>query len=90
MKNQITIEPKKLYRMPWSKTDNASSYLEITRKCNITCEYCPQNNIPLSDKSFSQIKFELDELLTIRKSDVIPIAASRNQTVGVNLVWNII
>ncbi len=74
MGNNHTIDTRALYRMPWSKTDNAGSYLEITRSCNMACEYCPQTNIPCTDKPFIQVRHELDELISIRKSDVIHIA----------------
>ncbi len=55
-------------------TDNASTWLEITRSCDITCDYCPQDKPECSIKSFDQVSFELDELLKMRKCNTIIIA----------------
>jgi len=31
----VYLDPKNYYRLPWSLTDNAISWLEPTWKCNI-------------------------------------------------------
>jgi hypothetical protein len=48
------IDPSNLYRMPWTSSDNAFSWLEITRRCNLQFGYCYQKNRPGSDKDMSQ------------------------------------
>jgi hypothetical protein len=63
-----------LYRMPWTQSDNSSTWLEITRACDITCEYCVQEHKGTTHKPFSQVCFEIDELLRLRKTDSIVVA----------------
>ena len=69
-----------LYRMPWKMSDNAMSWLEPTRRCNITCDACFTINDPKSEKSLSQIRKELDTLLSIRKCDAVLIAGGEPLT----------
>ena len=45
-----------LFRVPWSISDNAFSWLEITRRCDLNCSYCYQTSDPSSDKTISQIE----------------------------------
>jgi hypothetical protein len=35
-----SLDTSKLLRMPWTNSDNAFSWLEITRKCDLNCDYC--------------------------------------------------
>mgnify|MGYP002357097554 FL=1 len=66
--------------MPWKMSDNAMSWLEPTRRCNITCDACFTINDPKSEKSLSQIRKELDTLLSIRKCDAVLIAGGEPLT----------
>lgn len=68
------IDTMSLFRMPWTMTDNAFSWLEITRRCDLNCDYCYQTNDPLSHKSIPQIKKELKAVLRLRKSDTMIIS----------------
>jgi len=36
----MTIERKKLYRFPWSKTDNPGGWVEVTDECDLSCPGC--------------------------------------------------
>ena len=63
-----------LYRMPWTNSDNAFSWLEITRRCDLSCSYCYQTNDPDSDKSVAQVRQELQTLLRLRKCDTLFIS----------------
>jgi MoaA/NifB/PqqE/SkfB family radical SAM enzyme len=47
---QNNLDVPRLYRMPWTQSDNAFSWLEITRRCDLRCDYCYQTNNPHSDK----------------------------------------
>jgi MoaA/NifB/PqqE/SkfB family radical SAM enzyme len=65
------INTGNLFRMPWSKSDNAFSWLEITRRCDLNCSYCYQKSDPSSDKSLFQIEHDLKAMLAIRKTDTV-------------------
>jgi hypothetical protein len=69
--HDVSLDTSQLLRMPWTNSDNAFSWLEITRRCNLTCGYCYQTNDPLSDKGISEIKEELTTLLRLRKCDTV-------------------
>jgi hypothetical protein len=69
-----TIDTARLYRMPWSMSDNAFCWLEPTRACDLRCEYCYQHNDPSSHKNLTQIEHELDAMLGLRRTDAVIIA----------------
>lgn len=69
-----TLDTGGLFRMPWTNSDNAFSWLEITRRCNLDCGYCYQTNRPDSDKRLARIESEIDTLLRLRKTDTIFIS----------------
>ena len=70
----VHLDPKNYYRLPWSLTDNAISWLEPTRKCNIVCEGCYRINDPRGHKSLEQIKEELAVFKKFRTTDGVSIA----------------
>jgi hypothetical protein len=74
------IETDRLFRMPWTMTDNAMTWLEPTRKCNITCDACFAINDPKSQKSLSQIEEELEIALKLRRCDAMLIAGGEPLT----------
>jgi hypothetical protein len=74
------IDTQKLYRIPWTTTDNGMSWFEPTRKCNITCDYCYAPSDPNSEKSLSQIESELKGSLALRKCDLMMIAGGEPLT----------
>jgi hypothetical protein len=74
------IDIQKLYRLPWNTTDNGMSWIEPTRKCNITCEYCYATNDPNSEKPLSQVEAELKGSLALRKCDLMMIAGGEPLT----------
>ena len=69
-----------LYRMPWTMSDNAFTWLEPTRKCNMACEYCYQRNDNKSQKTLVQIEMELRALFRLRKCDTLLIAGGEPLT----------
>ena len=68
------LDPKNYYRLPWSLTDNAISWLEPTWKCNIYCEGCYRINDPRGHKPLAQVKEELAVFKKHRLTDGISIA----------------
>jgi hypothetical protein len=74
------INMAKLFRLPWTMADNALSWLEPTRKCNITCDACFATNDPESQKSLPQIEAELQTLLRLRRCDAMLIAGGEPLT----------
>lgn len=74
------INTAELYRMPWTMSDNAFTWLEPTRKCNMACEYCYQRNDSKSQKSLAQIEMELRALFRLRKCDTLLIAGGEPLT----------
>ncbi len=73
-KPEKKLDTSTLLRMPWTNSDNAFSWLEITRRCNLNCEYCYQKNLPHSDKAIIQVEKELRTILRLRKCDTIFIS----------------
>lgn len=74
------INTAKLFRLPWTMADNALSWLEPTRQCNITCDACFAANDPESQKSLAQVESELQTLLHLRRCDAMLIAGGEPLT----------
>ena len=68
------IDPKLLYRLPWTMPDNGITWLEPTAQCNLNCYGCYRKNIKNSHKPLDDVKHELDFFQSLRKSDCISIA----------------
>ena len=56
------------------------TWLEPTRKCNITCDACFQMNDPRSQKSLEQIEREVETMLRLRRCDAMLIAGGEPLT----------
>ncbi len=78
MNHKTMVLPKvdtlKLYRMPWTFSDNPFSWMEPTRNCDLNCAYCYQEHDKNSNKSLDQFEKDLKGLLSLRKCDAINIA----------------
>jgi MoaA/NifB/PqqE/SkfB family radical SAM enzyme len=74
------IDTSKLYRMPWTMSDNGLSWLEPTRNCNLPCEYCYQRHDTKSHKSLPQIEMELKGIMKLRRCDAMIIAGGEPLT----------
>jgi MoaA/NifB/PqqE/SkfB family radical SAM enzyme len=79
-KASARINPESLFRMPWTMSDNSLTWLEPTRKCNITCDACFASNDPHSDKSLAQINHEVETMLKFRRCDGMLIAGGEPLT----------
>ena len=73
MNTAAGLTPREYYRLPWSLTDNAISWLEVTDDCNLECEGCYRPHIK-NHKSLAQIAEELAVFKRRRKSDCMSIA----------------
>ena len=71
---QHPVNPQTLFRLPWTMSDNAMTWLEPTRQCDITCDACFHENDPESQKSLEQIERELKTMLRLRRCDAMLIA----------------
>jgi len=80
VKDQYKIDTNLLFRMPWTMSDNAMTWLEPTRKCNITCDACFTINDPKSQKTLAQIEDELQTALRLRRCDAMLIAGGEPLT----------
>ncbi len=67
------LTPREYYRLPWSLTDNAISWLEITDDCNLECVGCYRPH-KKNHKTLAQIADELAVFKRCRKSDCMSIA----------------
>ena len=68
------LDPKALFRLPWSLNDNVLAWLEPTKRCNLYCQGCYSRNDPKSDKTLEQIRSDLDVFTKNRQVDSISIA----------------
>lgn len=73
METVAELNPREYYRLPWSLTDNAISWLEVTDDCNLACEGCYRPHIK-NHKSLEQIAEELAVFKERRKSDCMSLA----------------
>jgi hypothetical protein len=68
------LDHRKLYRLPWSATDNIISWLEPTKQCNLYCHGCYSANAPGSHKTLEAIAHDLDVFERFRQTDAVSIA----------------
>lgn len=80
LKATHAIDTSKYYRMPWTMSDNGLSWLEPTRNCNLSCEYCYQRHDPQSHKSLLRVESELVSMMKLRKCDAMIIAGGEPLT----------
>ncbi|MCU7496319.1 MAG: radical SAM protein [Ignavibacteria bacterium] len=71
---ELLIDQKNLYRLPWTLPDNAISWLEPTSLCNLSCDGCYRENEKNSHKSLDVVKKELDVFVKLRITDGVSIA----------------
>src|SRR5512140_3295805 len=68
-----SIDHLKLYRLPWSLTDNPIAWLEPTQQCNLACDGCYRQNVK-AHKSIDEVQSELDTFARLRNFDGVSIA----------------
>jgi len=67
------LDHTRLYRLPWSLTDNPIAWLEPTQQCNLACDGCYRQNIK-DHKSMDVVQDELDTFMRLRNFDGVSIA----------------
>ncbi len=70
----LFLDHNKYYRLPWTLPDNAISWLEVTKACNLYCEGCYRENDPRGHKPLDEIKRDLQVFKRLRKTDGVSIA----------------
>jgi molybdenum cofactor biosynthesis enzyme MoaA len=80
MRSHRPLDHRKLYRLPWSVTDNIIAWLEPTKQCNLRCHGCYSANVPGSHKSLATIAHELDVFERFRQTDAVSIAGGEPLT----------
>ena len=70
----LFLDHNRYYRLPWNLPDNAISWLEVTKACNLHCEGCYRENNPKQHKSIEQIKRDLAIFKKYRKTDGVSLA----------------
>lgn len=68
------LNVKNYYRLPWSYADNAVSWLEPTKQCNLRCEGCYRDTEVDRHKTLSEVKSDLEVFKKYRISDCVSIA----------------
>lgn len=67
------LDPRALYRLPWTLQDNAIAWLEPTMKCNLACDGCYRANVA-QHKSLKEVAADLDVFARYRNFDSVSIA----------------
>ncbi len=67
------LDHRKLFRLPWSYSDNVIAWLEPTSKCNLSCEGCYRANVD-EHKPLDEIARDLDVFEKFRTFDGVSIA----------------
>jgi len=67
------LDPLRLYRLPWSLTDNPIAWLEPTQACNLACDGCYRQNVR-AHKSMAEVEQELATFGRLRNVDGYSIA----------------
>jgi hypothetical protein len=69
----MSIKRDKLYRFPWSRTDNPGGWIEVTDECDLSCPACYRFNL-MGHVPVEEIKSEVLKLKQCLNCDCIAIA----------------
>ena len=67
------LDHRKLYRLPWSLSDNPIAWLEPTQQCNLACDGCYREN-RTTHQSLDEVQSDLDVFARLRTFDGVSIA----------------
>ena len=67
------IPREKLYRFPWSKTDNPGGWIEVTDICNLQCPGCYRHQLE-GHREVEHVKNDIDDLIRLTNCDSIAVA----------------
>ena len=60
----MSLNRKRMYRFPWSRTDNPGGWVEVTDRCDLSCRGCYRHRLT-GDEPLQKLK---EEVLAIRKA----------------------
>jgi pyruvate-formate lyase-activating enzyme len=66
------IQREKLYRLPWSKTDNPGGWIEVTDVCDLNCPGCYRHQIE-GHRPLDIIKKDINDLIRLTNCDCIAV-----------------
>ncbi len=69
----VMVSREKLYRFPWSKTDNPGGWIEVTDLCDLHCPGCYRHQIE-GHRDLTVIKSDIDSLIKLTNCDCVAIA----------------
>ena len=67
------IDREKLYRFPWSKTDNPGGWIEVTDICDFECPGCYRHKVE-GHQPLEKIKQDVVDTIKLTNCDYITIA----------------
>jgi organic radical activating enzyme len=67
------IERNRLYRFPWSKTDNPGGWVEVTDQCDISCPGCYRHNLK-GHRTLEEVKEDILNCQRITNCDMMAVA----------------
>jgi len=69
----MSISREKLYRFPWSKTDNPGGWVEVTDDCDLSCLGCYRNKLE-GHRTLEEVKSEILACQKMTNCDAMAIA----------------
>jgi molybdenum cofactor biosynthesis enzyme MoaA len=69
----MVVDRSVLYRLPWSRTDNAGAWIEVTDACDFRCPGCYRHRIA-GHRDLDELRGEVLELRRLTNCDRIAIA----------------
>jgi uncharacterized Fe-S cluster-containing radical SAM superfamily protein len=69
----MSIKREKLYRFPWSKTDNPGGWVEVTDECDLTCRGCYRHRLE-GHRSLEDVKEDIVTCQRLTNCDSMAIA----------------
>jgi pyruvate-formate lyase-activating enzyme len=67
------IDRKRLYRFPWSKTDNPGGWIEVTDLCDLQCPGCYRSQIE-GHRALEAVYKDITDTVSLTNCDYITIA----------------
>jgi pyruvate-formate lyase-activating enzyme len=67
------IDRRRLYRFPWSKSDNAGGWVEVTDECTLSCPGCYRHKIE-GQRPLDAVKHDILECQQVTNCDGMAIA----------------
>jgi hypothetical protein len=71
--NRMSVDRTKLYKFPWSKTDNQCGWIEVTDFCNLHCRGCYRHRLD-GHRPLEEIKEDIRRCQELTNCDGMAIA----------------